>query len=175
VREETKADRGTQSSKREAAEPRIQIVMLWKTFLTLSASAMLGTVLIAPNGALAFGPPPIGGPPPALGGLPHLGVPPSGIGGLPHLGGPAPHLGGPRLGGPAGHSLGATRQGLSGVHNYGRSGGYSYGRSGYGYGGWRHRYGRYGVYVAGSSSSYSNDGCYYTYSLGRRIQVCDEN
>jgi hypothetical protein len=155
-------------------------MMLRKTFLTLSASAMLGIVLMAPKGALAFGPPPIGGPPPALGGLPHLGGPPPGIGGLPHLGGPAPHLagphlGGPRLGGPAGHSLGAARPGLSGAHNYGRSGGYSYGRSGYGYDGWRHRYGRYGVYVAGSSSSYSDDRCYYTYSRGRRIQVCNEN
>jgi hypothetical protein len=150
--------------------------MLRKTFLTLSASAMLGIVLLAPKGALAFGPPPIGGPP-ALGALPHLGGPPPGIGDLRRLGGPrpAPHLGGPHLGGPASHSLGAARQGLSGAHNYGRSGGYSYSRSSYGYDGWRHRYGPHDVYVAGSSSSYSDDSCYYTYSRGRRIQVCNEN
>jgi hypothetical protein len=59
-------------------------------FLILSASAMLGAEVIASNGAFAFGPPPIGGPPAGLGG------PPPGLGGLPHLGGsPLPHLGGP--------------------------------------------------------------------------------
>ena len=41
--------------------------VLWKTLITLAASAMLGVSAIAPNAALAFGPPP---PPPTLGGLP---------------------------------------------------------------------------------------------------------
>jgi hypothetical protein len=62
-----------------------------KTLLTLSASVLLGTVVIAPNAALAqFGPPP--GPPPPLAG------PPPGLG----AGGPPPGLGagGPPLGGP---------------------------------------------------------------------------
>ena len=65
--------------------------MLRKTLLTLSVSAMLGTAVVVPNAALAFGPPPmLGGPPPGLGGPP----PGLGLGGLPA---------GPRLGGPAGH------------------------------------------------------------------------
>jgi hypothetical protein len=42
----------------------------------LSASAMLGAAVIASNGAFAFGPPPIGGPPAGLGG------PPPSLGGL---------------------------------------------------------------------------------------------
>jgi hypothetical protein len=45
-------------------------------FLILSASAMLGAAVIASNGAFAFGPPPIGGPPTGLGG------PPPSLGGL---------------------------------------------------------------------------------------------
>ncbi len=165
--------------------------MLRKTFIILSASAMLGAAVIVSNGAFAFGPPPIGGPPPGLGG------PPPGLGGLPHLGGsPLPHLGGPAprlgdlpprgpaprasLGGPASRLNGLSRfGGRAAASGYGRSGGYGYSRSadsGYGRGEWRHRYGRYGVYIAGSGSSSSDDGCYYTYtSSGRRVMVCDEN
>ena len=60
--------------------------MLRKTLLTLSAGMLLGTVVIAPNAALAqlpgpppmgFGGPPVGGPPPGLGaGGSPLGGPP---------------------------------------------------------------------------------------------------
>ncbi len=63
-----------------------------KTLLTLSASALLGVVIAAPNPALAqFGPPP--GPPPMLAGPP----PGVGAGGLP----PPPRLGAGPVGGPS--------------------------------------------------------------------------
>jgi hypothetical protein len=159
--------------------------MLRKTLLALCSSVAVGTAAMAPNAALAFfPPPPMGG----LGGLPHLGPPPMAhLGGLPHPGGLPPRAGGPApragLGGAAGRFNGLPRSGgraaasgygRSGGNGYARSGGYSYGRSGHGYG--RYRHGRYGVDVAGSGSSYSDDSCYYSYtSSGRRIRVCDED
>jgi hypothetical protein len=83
--------------------------MLRKPLLALSASMLLGTVVIAPNAALAQlpGPPPIG-----LGGPP-LGGPPPG----PPVGGPPPGLGagGPPFGGPPpAHSFSGPPGGLEG-------------------------------------------------------------
>jgi len=142
--------------------------MLRKTLLTLFASAMLGAPVIAPNGVLAFGPPPppaLAGPPPGFG----LGGPPAhpGLSGPP----PRPGAGGPpsRLGGPAGFRGGDRGipsnvrgvQGRSAAHAYGHSA-----RYGHGYSAWRDRYrSGYGVHVSGSEGyrhTYSNDGCYYT-------------
>src|ERR1700676_4203132 len=68
--------------------------MLRKTLLTLSASALLGAAVAAPNAGLAQcrappGPPPaLAGPPPGLGaGGPPLGGPPAGpVAGLPPRG-----------------------------------------------------------------------------------------
>ena len=148
--------------------------MLRKTLLTLSASAMLGTAVIAPNAALAFGPPL-----PGLGGPPHLG------GGPPHLPGLAGHAGLSRLGGPGFHGGGHGLQGN--FHgSQGRSAAYGYGHSaryGYGHGEWRHGRGSYDVSVEGSDGSggdgyASGDaGCTYTYSerRHRRVVVCDAN
>ena len=169
--------------------------MLRKTLLSLSASAMLGTVVIASNAALAlpFGPP---GPPP---GGPALGGPPPGFGGaLPHLGGPPPGLhGAPPHPGPAGppgfhgggrgfqgnlqvlrgHSA-APSSGHSGSYSSSNSGSSGYGHSGnYGYG--HHHWGRYGAYAYGSDGSgYGDNGCYYTQKYSytrdayRRVLVC---
>jgi hypothetical protein len=166
--------------------------MLRKTLLILSASAMLGAAVIASNGALAFGPPPLpGGPPHFLG----LGGPPQ----LPRLGGP-PHLAGPggpaglsRLGGPGsnggGHGLQGNVHGLQGhsaAYGHGHTAAYGYGHSaryGYGHGEWRHgHWGRYDVSVEGSDG-YGADGyasaddCTYTFSerRRRRVLVCDTN
>jgi hypothetical protein len=158
--------------------------VLRKTLITLAASAMLGVSAIAPNAALAFGPPP---PPPGLGGLP-----PPGLGGLPHpgLGGP-PHrgVGGPLpragAGGPLSHLRGSpgsqnvgrgfqrNLQGRFASNGYRRSAGSSYGRYG-----WRDR--SYSVYVDGnygSSNSYADDGCYYTYTSRRHrgAVVCSQD
>jgi hypothetical protein len=158
--------------------------MLRKTLLTLCASALLGAAAMAPNTALAFLPPPpggLGGPPPVphlVGPPPHLGGPPPHLGGLPpRLGGPPPHA---RFGGPAGHPSGLSRfGGRAAGYGHGRSAGYGSSRSarssyGDSYSRYRHR-GRYDVYVDGADTSYSDDGCYYTYSRGRRVMVCDEN
>jgi hypothetical protein len=145
--------------------------MLRKTLLAVSASAMLGAAVSAPSATLAFplGPPPmpgLGGPPPmpGLGGPPHLGP-----GGPPHIGAGGP----PRLGpgGPRPPAAGyAARSGAAGAagragSSYAYSGSGSHGRYGQGRG-------RYGVYVYGDSGS-SSDDCYYTYSRGRRVLVCD--
>jgi hypothetical protein len=162
--------------------------MLRKTLLILSASATLGAAVIASNGALAFGPPPlpgIGGPPPGLGGPPRF----PGLGGPPHFGGPGgpaglSHLGGPgglsrpggpggpaglsRLGGPGfhagGHGLQGNVHGLQGhsaAYGHGRSAAYGYGHSaryGYGHVEWRH--GRWGRYDVSveGSDGYGADG-----------------
>ena len=164
--------------------------MLPKRMIMLAASAVLGVAAIAPNAALAFLPPPPPGPPPGLAGPPPgLAGPPPGLGALPHpgLGGPSHFApGGPaglsRLAGPpgfraGGHGAPVNNPGRVAAANYGRSAGYSYGRSGSydsGYNGSRNR--SYGVYVDGSSNGssngYSDDGCYYTYSRGRRVMVC---
>lgn len=149
--------------------------MLRKTVLVLSASALLGVVAVAPNAALAFLPPPpvphLAGPPP----VPHLGGP--------HLGGLPPHAGAPaalgRFGGPAGRPSGLSR--LNGrATGYGsgyRSGRYAHsGRGDYGGRHNRGRYSRYGYYGGDGGGSYSDDGCYSTYtSSGRRVTVCDDN
>jgi hypothetical protein len=55
-----------------------------------------------------------------------------------------------------------------------------YGRGAYAHGGSRHRdrgrYADYGSgYGAGSAGSDGDDGCYYTYSGGRRVSVCSDN
>jgi hypothetical protein len=165
--------------------------MLRKTLLMLSASAMLGAAVIASNGALAFGPPPlpgIGGPPPGLGGPPRF----PGLGGPPHLGGPGGPAGLSRPGGGlhgGGHGLQGNVHGLQGhsaAYGHGHTAADGYGHSaryGDGHGEWRHgRWGRYGVSVEGSDS-YGADGyasaddCTYTYSerRHRRVLVCDTN
>jgi hypothetical protein len=167
--------------KQDRAGPSRHI--LRKTLITLAASAVLGVGAIEPNAALAFlPPPPLGGPPPGLAGLPHPGP---GLGGPPHL-----DAGGPtdlsRLAGPPGfrgnHGSPGSFHGRAAAANPGRAAGSSYGRSGssgrsgnydYGHNGWRNRY--YGAYVAGrygSSYGYSDSGCYYTYSRGKRVMVC---
>ena len=145
-------------------------MMLRKTLLTLSASAILTAATIAPNAALAFGLPlPL--PHLGLGGLhPGIGVPHM----LGHFGGPPPRVGlsaPPRLG--RGGSPGLARSGvLSRVPRSAR-----YGRSGYAHSGSRHRdWGRYAGYGSGSDGSNADDGCYYTYtSSGRRVLVCSDN
>ena len=108
-----------------------------KTFLTLSASMLLGAAIAAPNAALAqfLPPPPLAGPPPFIAG------PPPGLG----AGGPAPGLGagghppvlgagGPLRGGPpagpaaglaARDHAGALPRGLAGaggLHGFDRGG-----------------------------------------------------
>lgn len=134
--------------------------MLRKIVLTLSVAAMLSTAVMAPNAALAFGPPPgLGGPPPGLGGPPPgLAAPHLGLGGhAPGLAARPPQLGagGPRIG-----SAGAT--GHASGYNQGHAGRYGYGYRG-----------RHGVFVYGDGG-YSSESCYYTYdSRGRRVRVCD--
>ena len=174
--------------------------MFKKTFLLLSASAILGAGVVAPTATLAQfpGPPPLpgpAGPPPGLGGPPPgLGGPPPqlGLGGPPRSPGPggtAPRpLGAPsdfaRGGGPSGfHSVDRAIQD-SGRHFQGRTAGHTEGGSGgHGYdrGGWENRWGRYGAHVYGSygysdgSDSYAHaDGCYYVYSryARQRVLVC---
>lgn len=165
---------------RQQHRPRLDLdAILRKTLIILATSAVLGAAAIAPNAALAFGPPP---PPPAFAGPPRgLAGPLPGVGALPRAGlsGPPSRAG---VGGAAGVPRFGNAPGLrGGSRGYqgnlqGRSASSSYGRSGnYGYGryGSRNRY--YGAYVSGSgSSSYANDGCYYTYSYRqhRRVTVC---
>ena len=174
--------------------------MFEKAFLILSASAIIGTGVVAPTAALAQfpGPPPLPGPvgpPPGLGGSPPgLGGPPPqlGLGGLPRPPGPggtAPRPPGAssgfaRLGGPSGfHGVDRAIQG-SGRDFQGRTAGYTEGRSGgYDRGGWARRWGRYGAYVYGNgytdgSDSYASaDGCYYVYNryARRRVLVCSRD
>jgi hypothetical protein len=160
-----------------------------KTFLTLSASVMLGAAVTAPNAAFAqFGPPP--GPPPGFAGPP----PGLGAGGPPPgLGASGPPLSGPRAGpvaglpprGPAGapprNLAGGPRRldGAGGLHGLdrggqanfrgveGRAAAYSsnsYTRNGYASSGYGHRYWPYAAaaaYAYGRSYASSDDGCYY--------------
>ena len=124
---------------------------LQKTLLILSASAVLGGALIAPDVALAQ---PFPGPRAAD--LPR----PPGVGG-----------GRPSLHGGQGNFYGRSgtyAYGHTGVYGrtpnysyYGSNYGYyGYGRSGYAYGSCRHRYwAPYGVYIYSNSSS---SDCYYT-------------
>jgi hypothetical protein len=176
-----------------------------KILLTLSASALLGVVIAAPNAALAqFGPPPgpppmLAGPPPGLGGGPPPGL---GVGGPP-LGGPParpvtglPPRGGagapPRdiAGGPphlngAGGLHGLERGGQANFRGVeGRAAAYSansYTRNGYASHGYR--YWRYAAaaaaYAYGGSYASSDDGCYYVSTYRRygtrRALVCHGN
>ena len=175
--------------------------MLRKTFLTLSASVLLGAAVAAPNAALAqFGPPL--GPPPALAGPP----PGLGAGGPPLVGPPAGPVAGlaprglaaapprdiaagpPRLDGAAG-LRGLDRGGQANFRGVeGRLAAYgtnSYTRNSYTSYGYSHGY-RYWPYAAataayayGRSSASSDDGCYYVSTYRRygtrRVLVCRGN
>lgn len=171
--------------------------MLKKTLLTLSASAMLGATVAAPNAALAqFGPPPgpppmfagpppglgAGGPPPGLGVVspplggppagPVAGLPPRGPGGAPprDIAGGPPHLDG------AGGLHGLDRGGQANFRGVeGRAAAYranSYTRNSYTNHGYGHGY-RYWPYAAAATYAYdssyasSDDGCYYVSTYGR--------
>ena len=171
--------------------------MLRKILLTLSASVLLGTAVIAPYAALAqFGPPlgptpPLAGPPPGLG----AGGPPPGLGaGGPALGvapGAPPHdiAGAPphfsRLDAAA-ELRGLDRGGQANFRGVeGRAAAYSANArnscASYGY---DHGY-RYWPYAAaagyahGRSYASSDDGCYpvstYRRYGTRRVLVCDGN
>ena len=172
--------------------------MLRKILLTLSASVLLGTAVIAPYAALAqFGPPlgpqpPLAGPPPGLGaggpppglsaGGPPLGGPPAGpVAGLPPRGPatapPRDFAGGPhRLDGAAGlHGLDRGGQAnFRGVE--GRAAAYSassYIRNSYAsYGydrGYRHwLYAAAAAYAYGGGSHASSDDGCYYVSTSRR-------
>ena len=173
--------------------------MLRKTFLTLSASMLLGTVVIVPNEALAqlpgpppmgLGGPPVGGPPPGLGaggpplgGLPlahTFGGPPGGLEGGPLHGGAVAPPRFSRFGGATDihgldHAVQGNLHGLEGraaaFSNTTRNHvGNSYANHGYGHGGWRHGYwGRYGVYGYGGDSYAQGDGCYYVSAYRRHV------
>jgi len=173
-----------------------------KTLLTLSASALLGVVITAPNPALAqFGPPP--GPPPMLAGPPPgigAGGPPPGLGagpvgspsagpvaGLPPRAGAPPRDiagGAPRLDGAGGlHGLErgsqANLRGIEGraaaysADSYTHNGFASYGR------GYRHWPYAAAAYAYGGSYASSDDGCYYVFTNRRygtrRVLVCRGN
>ena len=173
--------------------------MLRKTFLTLSASMLLGTVVIAPNAALAqlpgpppmgLGGPPVGGPPPGLGaGGSPLGGPP-----LAHtFGGPPGGLeGGPLHGGAVAPPRFSRLDGATDIHGLdhamlsnlhgleGRAAAFSnttrnyvsnsHANHGYGHGGWRHGYwGRYGFHAYGGDSYAQGDGCYYVSTYRRHV------
>jgi hypothetical protein len=135
-----------------------------KTLLTLSASVLFGTVIAAPNAALAqFGPPP--GPPPMLAG------PPPGLGAGP------PPLGLER-GGQANFRGLEGRAAAYSANSYTRNG---YTSSGYGrgYRHWPYAAAAAAAYAYGGSYASSDDGCYYasTYRryTTRRVLVCHEN
>ena len=124
-----------------------------KTLLTLSASALLGAVIAAPNATLAqFGPPP--GPPAMLAGA-------AGLRGL-DRGGQANFRG---VGG---------RTAAYSANSYTRNSYTSYGR------GYRHwPYAAAAAYAYGGSYASSDDGCYYVSEYRRygtsRALVCHGN
>ncbi len=164
--------------------------MFRKTLLTLSISATLATISLAPSAAFAQFPPP---PPTAAGGPPALaGPPPMGSGGAPRagFGGPPPRLGAgpaPRgdlraLGGGRGAPAVASATRSASV-SYNRFGGYS-GNHGYRHGGSRYGYrAAYTTYAVGAHADYaygrsrygydSDSDCYYVYRRYRRVLVCD--
>jgi hypothetical protein len=168
--------------------------MLRKPLLALSASMLLGTVVIAPNAALAQlpGPPPIGLGGPPVGGPPahSFSGPPGGLEGGPLHGAAVAPSRFSRLDGALGvHGVDHAVQGN--LHDFeGRAAafsnttrnyvGNSYANYGYGHGGWRHGYwGRYGVYAYGGDSHAQGDGCYYVSAyrrhVYRRVLVCSSN
>jgi hypothetical protein len=170
--------------------------MARKTLLTLSVSATLVTISLAPTAVFAQfpGPPPIGpgGPPPiAAGGPPAFASPPPmGPGGAAHagLGGPAPRLdagagrgdlralGGVGAGGRDGPAVARSVQARSASASYSRFGSFSHGYGGrrYGYGA-AYAAGAYAGYADGSSNDgyYSDSDCYYAYRRHRRVPVCN--
>ncbi|HVQ73065.1 MAG TPA: hypothetical protein VMT08_36740 [Bradyrhizobium sp.] len=159
--------------------------MARKALLTLSVSATLATISLAPTAVFAQfpGPPPIAaGGPPAF-----ASPPPMGLGGAAHvgLGGPAPRLGagaGPRgdpraLGGVrAGPAVARSVQARSASVSYSRSESFSHGYGGrrYGYGE-TYAAGAYADYAYGSSNDgyYSDSDCYYAYRRHRRALICN--
>ena len=167
-----------------------------KPVVILAASVLLGTILCAPDVALAqFGPPP--GPPPMLAGPPPgLGAdaPPPALTGGPRLPATAPAYpsGGPVgaaprnfAGGPprfdrAAIGLGRGEASLRGIE--GRAAAYGANNEGR-YDGYGRRYRSWpyaaaaAAYAYGSSYASSRDGCYYVSSYraygARRVLVCD--
>ena len=166
-----------------------------KPVLTLSASALLGAAIAAPNAALAqFGPPP--SPPPVLAGAPPgpvassqstaggPGSSPAGlVAGLPPRGGaaapPRDIAGGRHLDGPAGPH-GFDRGGsasLRGVEAraaaYGANGHIRNSYASYGYSHGYTRSSRYWPYAAAAAYAYgrsyasSNNGCHYVSTYSR--------
>ena len=172
--------------------------MLRKTLLTLSASMLLGTVVIAPNAALAQLPVllrwalavlPLADRLPDLAPVvllsvvlrsrtPSVGLPvDSKV--VPFTVAPLLRLGSLVSMAPGIHGLDHAVQGnLHGLE--GRAAafsnttrnhvGNSYANHGYGHGGWRHDYwGRYGVYGYGGDSYAQGDGCYYVSAYRRDV------
>jgi len=162
--------------------------MARKALLTLSVSATLATISLAPTAVFAQfpGPPPMGpgGPLPiAAGGPPAFASPPPmGPGGAPRagFGGPAPRLsaglGGVRAGGRDGPAVSRSVQARFASVSYSRSASFSHGYGGrrYGYGA-AYAAGAYAGYVYGSSNDgyYSDSDCYYVYRRHKRISVCN--
>jgi hypothetical protein len=165
---------------------------MWKTSCIPSVSFAIAITALAPTGALAQLPLPLGGPPPIGAGGPPPAFGPHGLPAAPGLGGQAIHpsagpaqradLGGPHgmpsRSRPAGIAAGSRGVGISGQAVQSRSAAFGYGRAErttYAHDGWRHGYARaYGAYVYGAiSSSYADDGCYYAYRRYRRVLVCD--
>ena len=173
--------------------------MLRKTLLTLSASVLLGTAVIAPNAALAQFP---GPPPMALAVLPladrlpdlapvgllsvvlrplhTFGGPPAGFEGGPLHGGAGVPPRFSRLDGASGvhgvdHAVQSNLHGFEGraaafSHTTNNYVNNSYANDGYGHGGQRYDYwGRYGVYAYGRDSYAQDDGCYYVSACRRHV------
>ena len=176
--------------------------MLSRTLLTLSASVILGTAIVAPSAPLAqFGPPP--GPPPALSGPPpglgadgpppggppaapaFAGLPPRGPSGAP----PRDIAGGPpRLDGAGGlHGLDrggqASFRGIEdrtaalSANSYTRN---SYASHGSGHGTRYWPYAAAAAYADGSSYASSEEDCYYVSAYRRdgyhrRVLRCGGN
>ena len=169
---------------------------MWaKTVLNLSASALLGAAIAAPNAALAqFSPPPgpppmlagpppgpVSGPPPGLAGGPPPSSPPAGpVAGLPPRGGqgapPRDLAGGRHLDGPHGFDRAGSAS-LRGVEA--RAAAYSansYTRNSYASYGYSHGHARsyhYWPYAAAAAYAYgrsyasSDNGCHYVSTYSR--------
>ena len=171
--------------------------MARKALLTLSVSATLAAILLAPTAVFAQfpGPPSMGpGGPPliAAGGPPAFASPPPmGLGGAPRagFGGPAPRLGagagprgdlralgGLRAGGRDGPTVARSVRARSALVSDSRSGRFShgYGSRRYGYGA-AYDAGAYAGYAYGSTNDgyYSDSDCYYAYRRHKRIPDCN--